>query len=415
MIAFGILMLHVILLEGLPVSGEPGGAALLQANFERDPLKDGWRQGANSGGKFEGEWAAGQGAAGTGGLVVRQGYWESPAVPVRPLDYYRVRFQAKNAAGAYAFAVFVDADGAELAADVCDGVDAAADWQRREFHFRAHASAARAKLRFQPCEGTLAVDDVSLAPADAAGAAAWVKALAAANPPVSYVPPAARWDLLPRTRARLRGGGVLRIVILGDSIANDTASSLFELPLGEAWPKTRIEVIPSVRGGAGCQFYQEEGRVREYVLRFRPDLVIIAGISHGYDAEAIRRVIRQVRAEQGPEILVLTDAVAPEERMREGYLKFTKLPLGQAQENVAQFRARLERVVGEEKVALLDMRDAWNDFVRQSPPPLAWYMRDAIHANSRGKQVLGEILRRYLGPDAGADAHLIPHPAPVTL
>ena len=100
---------------------------------------------------------------------------------------------------------------------------------------------------------------------------------------------------------------------------------------------------------------------------------------------------------------------------REGYLKFTKLPLGQAQENIAQFRARLERAVGEEKVALLDMRVAWNDFVRQSPPPLAWYMRDAIHANSRGKQVLGEILRRYLGPDAGADAYLIPHPVPVTL
>jgi hypothetical protein len=47
------------------------------------------------------------------------------------------------------------------------------------------------------------------------------------------------------------------------------------------------------------------------------------------------------------------------------------------------------------------MRAAWNDFVRLSPPRLAWYRRDAIHANSRGKQVLGEILRRYLGPDAG--------------
>ena len=41
-------------------------------------------------------------------------------------------------------------------------------------------------------------------------------------PPVQYSPPVERWEKLPKTRQLLTDGGTLRVVMLGDSIVNDT-------------------------------------------------------------------------------------------------------------------------------------------------------------------------------------------------
>src|SRR4051794_13063291 len=43
--------------------------------------------------------------------------------------------------------------------------------------------------------------------------------------PVKYEPPADRWALLPKTKKKLDQGGQLTIVMLGDSIVNDTSRS----------------------------------------------------------------------------------------------------------------------------------------------------------------------------------------------
>ena len=152
----------------------------------------------------------------------------------------------------------------------------------------------------------------------------------------------------------LQQGGKLRIVMLGDSICNDTSNSLYETLLLRAYPKARIEVVTSVRGGTGCLFYKDPPNVQEHVLRFHPDLVIIAGISHGYDPEAIRSVIRQIKKASSSEILVLTGAIAPAEWCRKNYLK--DVPLLQGLENFEKFTPRLRRVTDEENVEFLDMR-----------------------------------------------------------
>jgi hypothetical protein len=51
-----------------------------------------------------------------------------------------------------------------------------------------------------------------------------------------------------------------------------------------------------------------------------------------------------------------------------------------------------------EGVEYLDLRGAWEAYLTASPRPRAWYQRDAVHANTRGKQILGRILAAYLGP-----------------
>ena len=47
--------------------------------------------------------------------------------------------------------------------------------------------------------------------------------------PLDYTPPKTRWQWVPKTIARLRDGGTLRIVMLGDSIVNNIQSSGFNL------------------------------------------------------------------------------------------------------------------------------------------------------------------------------------------
>ena len=127
--------------------------------------------------------------------------------------------------------------------------------------------------------GCLLVDGRVKDPLDGLAPLARIDAIYAAMDPLDYTPPADRWRNLDRTMQRLREGGTLRIVMLGDSIVNDTSSSQFELLLGRQYPKCKIEKVTSVRGSTGCWWYKLDNHVQEYVLRHKPDLLMIGGIS----------------------------------------------------------------------------------------------------------------------------------------
>jgi hypothetical protein len=83
-------------------------------------------------------------------------------------------------------------------------------------------------------------------------------------PPVEYKPPSDHLNHLPKTRERLTEGGTLRVVMLGDSIVNDTSRSCWNLLLERDYPNCRIEKITSVRGSTGCWWYKEPGRVKKF-------------------------------------------------------------------------------------------------------------------------------------------------------
>ena len=246
----------------------------------------------------------------------------------------------------------------------------------------------------------LSISEVRVQPASADEVAAWADQLAAENPPLRYNPPAGRWQHLRATMNTLETGGTLRVVILGDSIANDTSNSAFDALLERAYPQCRVEVVNSVRGATGCQYYQDDNRVREYVLRYEPDLVIIAGLSHGYDVEAIRGVIQQIRAAASPDIAVMTGTVASENKLIERFVKRSEQPPDAARRQAETFRPRLKRMAEEEQVEFINMRDPWDALMEQSPRRHAWYLRDAVHANCRGKQVLARIILAYFTTSA---------------
>jgi hypothetical protein len=377
---------------GLPLAGAAANP-LLKLASSQDPVGAGWE--LRGGPTFDGGWIEEGNSAGHC-LAVRRGYWQTPLLAAEPFHYYRIRFDSKTSRQAYWAAAFFDEKGQELVADVYDGIDASPNWQYSTFCFRAHALAKQLRIRFQPNGQPLFVRNILVEQVAASDVAAWADEVAAANPLLRYEAPATRCQRLPKTIRTLRQGGKLRIVMLGDSICNDTSNSLYETLLMRACPQANIDVVTSVRSGTGCQFYKDAPHVQEYVLRFSPDLVIIAGISHGYDAEAIRSVIRQIKKASPCEILVLTGAITPAEWYKQEYLKH--VPLSEGLENVENFTARMRRMTDEENVELLDMRSAWDEYLLYSPRPCEWFRRDIIHGNSRGKQVVGRILFRYFEP-----------------
>ncbi len=217
-----------------------------------------------------------------------------------------------------------------------------------------------------------------------------IDAIYAAMDPIAYTPPPGRFANIPKTMRKLRDGGELRMVLLGDSIMGNISSSSFELLLMRRYPKCKIIKIASLRSSTGCTYYQEDNRVEQYVLRHNPDLLVIGGISNRDDAEAVRSVVRQVRARKpDTEFLLLTPVFGAlrEERVR----TFTP----EIDTTTDNFRHAMQKVAAEEKCAFFDMTGPWWAYIERSGKTGGWFMGDAVHANQRGCQILGRLLERW--------------------
>jgi len=227
-------------------------------------------------------------------------------------------------------------------------------------------------------------------------------------PPVQYSPPGERWDKLPKTGKALTEGGTLHVVMLGDSIVNDTSRSCWNFIVERRHPKCRIEKITCVRGSTGCWWYKYPGRVQKFVLDHSPDLVLIGGISHRNDVESIREVIRQIREAAKPDILLMTGAFGATDPRKDDQWQGISDP-----SSYSDYRKGLEKLAGEVGAAFLDLEAAWATYIRDSGKDLTSFQRDPIHANAQGEQILGHILANYLsypptGKPAAADQETDP-------
>ena len=394
------LWLVAVPLAAWPALGRAESAALLESDFRGPAAAAGW-QGSQAPDAYAGESVTLAGDPDEHGVRILKGILTSPEIPVAPFGYYRLRALVRGPEGGHCTVSFLDADGKEIIADDYDAIDATPTWRPYDLCFRGHAAARHARIHLQrnynqAHSAPLEVKNLRVEEITAADAAAWAAGLAAACPVGSFEPAADRWRHLPKSLAKLAAGERLRIVMLGDSICNDTSNGLYETLLMERYPGARIEVVTNVRGGTGCTYYKDENRVQSYVLDDRPDLVIIAGISHGYDVDAIRSVVRQIRAGSDCEILVMSGAIARRDVIEPAFVK--EKSAGVALDMMEQFPGELAAMCREEGVEFFDMRRVWDAYVQQSYRPVEHFLRDPIHANSRGKAVLGRILGRYFGP-----------------
>jgi hypothetical protein len=221
-----------------------------------------------------------------------------------------------------------------------------------------------------------------------------IDAAYAQMPAVGYQPPRDRWRNLPRTASILRGKRpALRVLMLGDSIVNDTSRSGWEMIVQDAYPDTAITKTAVVRGSTGCWWYREPERMKRYVIDQKPDLLIIGGISQRHDVDAVLAVALQAKTMTGCDVLLMTGAFGnmdptDDTRWRPDIPKDEK-----------DYRYRLWRVAQQLRAGFLDMTGLWGKYVRASGRPLGWFKRDSIHANERGEQILGRILAAHLSPD----------------
>lgn len=380
--------------------------------FETDPLASGWTtEGPYQSGSshFIGQWSPTGGVSESGCLSVRKGLWQTPPLAVQPLQYYRARFATRtDRMSFYAFR-FYDKTGRIITADEHTAIDPTAQWDLHDVYTQARENAATMRLAFLPGDGEMTsaselwIDNVTVSPGSPRKVLAANDRLYRTLPPVTWTPPAARWTYLGNTRKKLETRQELRVVLLGDSIANDMGNSQFHLMIQRQHPGSKVVLLRSIKGGTGCDFYKDH--VQEFVVDKSPDLVIIAGISHRFSTNAIGSVIEQTRRLAGRPVdfLVLTGAIIEpgmdmsyknrgmDSPPPEVHLQFL--------EKEKVFYTQLSTLSETMEFATLDMRTVWEDYLAGSGQPRAWYQRDFVHANNRGKQILGRIMEQFFAPE----------------
>lgn len=341
-----------------------------------------------------------------GALVTNGPRWQSPIFPVQPLEFYRIRFKAKGAGPGLWAAIFFDEKGRQLQADHYSGFDGSDGWKEHEYFFHARTDARTAQLWFHPWhspQDTVQIKSAVVETAERKDVARWADRVYKTIPALEWQAPKERLAKIPKTIEALKAGKSLRVVMLGDSIINDTGNSTWNVLVERMYPGARIDVITSVRGGTGCQYYQNENRVEEYVLRHQPDLLIIGGISNNFDVAAIQSVIQQVRAKISPEILILTDPVGiqGDPRMWPEWMVKPGKPGLEARtylKAVGEYRVGLKKLAEEEGCEFLDIGTAWQTYISHSGRPYEFFLRDPVHCNHRGRQVLARVIERFFEP-----------------
>ncbi len=327
--------------------------------------------------------------------------WSSDTFALEADGYYRISVVSKGVRDAMMATRYRDAEGDLFVVDNYNRVVASEDWEETTWYFQLFPGVVSGDVVVAAgSRAPFHVKSIEVQPATRAEALHYIETELAGLPPIFYDPPADRWQFLSGAKARFRNGEPIRIVMLGDSIVNDTFNSMITLMIQRQWPGANLTVIPSVRGATGCGFYQDENRVQAYVLDHEPDLVVIGGISHGYNVEPIRSVIRQIRDVQPTEFLVMTGAKAPESNVRAGFRYHLQISDEEAARRVRQFNAEIGKMAESEGAAFFDMRRAYDQYIFDSGFSPRYFMRDETHGDLRGKLVLGALLAQFLRPDA---------------
>lgn len=382
-----------IAIIGLLLAACGGQKMLYEFDFATDPVAAGWT--FEPGAKDDSQPV----------YIPSEGYysdkgakWKSPKIAAveNEWQFYCLEFASKADELGYYAVFFYDQDGNEIVDDNYASYYKSDDFVANRVVFRGREHAKTFTVNFIG-KGKFFVRDVKVYPVSDEFAAQWADDLYAKLPRLDYTPDPGRWKLIPKTIERLNTGGPIRIVMLGDSIINDTNNSNFDALLKRLYPRTDIRMICSVRGSTGCWHYRIDEHFQSYVADRRPDFLIIGGISQRDDIDAIRDVIEKTRAQIGCEILLMSGPVGADWRKHDE--ANPDRPLSKiAYPGQYESEKKLAALAAELGVEYLDMKKPWNDYLGNSEKPYMYFHRDRVHAEDRGKQVLARILERYFEP-----------------
>ena len=246
-------------------------------------------------------------------------------------------------------------------------------------------------------------------PTTAEEAAAWCDSVYAKLPPLEFS--AQGGGLPPRTLDALKSGKPWRILMLGDSIMQDTFHSQFHALVKRAYPKSDITWLVSVRGSTGCWYYCEPENFKKYVADYKPDCVFIGGISGWLHPDrplnggpAIEAVAKRVIGELGAEVVVMTPSLAIDLRVPKGAevgstvapMAFDHASLGdKAWKYDVSAAEELKAICAKNGWPLWDMFTPAYDWLFKTGLPSEFYSRDYVHSGELGKQLIGRIMLEY--------------------
>ncbi|MCF7853228.1 MAG: SGNH/GDSL hydrolase family protein [Candidatus Pacebacteria bacterium] len=310
-------------------------------------------------------------------------------------QFYRMTFESKADSESYYAVQFADSNGDLIVADNYASVYPSEDWVGNDVCFRGRERGVSFKVLFQS-RGDISVRNLTIQPVSNKDVVAWADRLYATLPEHHYHPHADRWKHIPKTMAKLRTGEPLRVVMLGDSIVNDTFNSLWEAFVKEAYPQARMTVVCSVRGATGAPYYQRGEHFKVYVEDLEPDLLIVGGISNGGTTEPLTNLLDLVDRTTGCEVLLMSGPMGPDWRPHADGDFTTPLPVLTPPRRKVYREMKL--LASQRNIEFLDMYTIWHAYLAQSQKPWQWFHRDRVHACDRGKQILGRILKRYFQP-----------------
>ncbi|MEM7683168.1 MAG: hypothetical protein AAF288_14545 [Planctomycetota bacterium] len=350
-------------------------------------------------------WQQGVGANGQNGFVaIDGGYIESnQPFDIDPSAYYRISVDARS-----------DTPGQSVGLNFRWNEQTTADWQNYAAAVPGYASAfsdanAQARVRVVGRDTTgLQVDNVRVQEITAVEAAYWGQQVRESLPAEITTTQYVQADnTIAGTLDKLNAGETVRVVMLGDSVVNDTAHSTWAAQVSSYFPG-QIQVIPSIRNGTGMQFYQglveseDEGlgavgasRLDATVLDYDPDLVILGGVSHGFDAAAYASVIDQLQAGSDTDILI-TSEIGGYDYGQGEYLQDDWVYDLDASGD--RFEDQLLALALDEGVGFADLRGTWGQFLLDTQAagedPSDVY-RDPVHLNHLGQEVVGAALAQF--------------------
>ncbi len=344
-------------------------------------------------------------------------YWQSAPFVVPLLHFFRIEVETKgpgtvwvggmgfNPSASWGRYPHILATSGELVADDWTSWNSVSDneWEKRVFFTRAlgHSTSSAVRLMgdgvlFRNLLVTTASNDEVCEWADAIYTQEMVE--------LGWVPSASITDTCPFARERLRAGQILRVALVGDSIMNDLANSTCDALLRRRFPKSSIEIINAVGGGTGADDWLNDAEttwprhdldLNAAVIRTLPDLVIIGGISNGKSWRSdIAQLVSRIRDESyslrgsSPDFLLVSGA------------------FGSGKDSL-DYELGLSDLASEMGCGFLPLRsitESYFESAAKSHYPKSHFYRDDIHANHRGKQLLGRILLTFFS-EGERDSH----------
>lgn len=312
--------------------------------------------------------------------------------------FYCLRFMASAQVQGYWWIDFFDHNGAPLP-DINSALYASEKPEPYEEVFFADPRAESAVIAFVSKEG-VSVRDIELQEISPTEAASWCDKLYAQLPQCRFETSPDAFAFLPKTKEALQTGKTWRILLLGDSIVNDTWTSNFQALVMRDFPNADLIFYISVRGTTGCWYYKKPEYFKKYVADFKPDLVMIGGISNnmnpsqnGDPEKNLISVIEQCKL-LGCEVVVMSPPPSWEWRVSPEQADWSED--WQIANGGKPLQRDYQRNATEKTgTAYWDLTTTPCNTITNARKPMDWFRRDGVHNNDRGKQLIGQNLAAW--------------------